>query len=60
MLVAEELDVPLSAIRLVQAPIDKIFGNIAMLKDGLPFHPDDDGRLKAAAGWWARWRASWG
>jgi isoquinoline 1-oxidoreductase beta subunit len=27
--------------RLVQAPIDKIFGNIAMLKDGLPFHPDD-------------------
>ncbi|WP_374362932.1 molybdopterin cofactor-binding domain-containing protein [Pseudoduganella danionis] len=51
MLVAEELDVPLSAIRLVQAPIDKIYGNIAMLKDGLPFHPDDDGRLKAAASW---------
>ncbi|MYN44638.1 molybdopterin-dependent oxidoreductase [Pseudoduganella sp. FT93W] len=51
MLVAEELDVPLAAIRLVQAPIDKIYGNIAMLKDGLPFHPDDDGRLKAAASW---------
>ncbi|WP_229256297.1 xanthine dehydrogenase family protein molybdopterin-binding subunit [Duganella lactea] len=51
MLVAEELDVPLSAVRVVQAPIDKIFGNIAMLKDGLPFHPDDTGRLKATVGW---------
>jgi isoquinoline 1-oxidoreductase beta subunit len=35
----------------VQAPIDKIFGNIAMLKDGLPFHPDDTGRLKATVSW---------
>lgn len=51
MLVAEEMDVPLSAIRLVQAPLDKIFGNVAMLRDGLPFHPDDDGRLKAVAQW---------
>ncbi len=51
MLVAEELDVPLPAVRVVQAPIDKIFGNIAMLKDGLPFHPDDTGRLKTAVSW---------
>jgi isoquinoline 1-oxidoreductase beta subunit len=51
MLVAEELDVPLSAIQLVQAPIDKIYGNVAMLKDSLPFHPDDNGRLKAAVTW---------
>jgi isoquinoline 1-oxidoreductase beta subunit len=51
MLVAEELDVPLSSVRLVQAPIDKIFGNIAMLKDGLPFHPDDEGKLKATVAW---------
>ena len=51
MLVAEEMDVPLSAISLVQAPMDKIFGNIAMLRDGLPFHPDDDGRMKAVAQW---------
>ncbi|MRX11232.1 molybdopterin-dependent oxidoreductase [Pseudoduganella sp. FT25W] len=51
MLVAEELDVPLSAVRLVQAPIDKIFGNIAMLRDGLPFHPDDTGRLKSTVSW---------
>ena len=51
MLVAEEMDVPLASVRLVQAPIDKIFGNIAMLRDGLPFHPDDQGNLKAAAQW---------
>ncbi len=51
MLVAEEMDVPLSAVRLVQAPADKIYGNIAMLKDGLPFHPDDNGNLKAVVSW---------
>jgi isoquinoline 1-oxidoreductase beta subunit len=51
MLVAEEMDVPLASVRLVQAPIDKIYGNVAMLKDGLPFHPDDSGRVKATAQW---------
>ncbi|OEZ92630.1 xanthine dehydrogenase family protein molybdopterin-binding subunit [Duganella phyllosphaerae] len=51
MLVAEEMDVPLASVRLVQAPLDAIFGNIAMLQDGLPFHPDDDGALKAGARW---------
>ncbi len=51
MLVAEELDVPLSSVKLIQAPMDKIFGNVAMLKDSLPFHPDDQGRLKALAQW---------
>ena len=51
MLVAEELDVPLASISLMQAPIDKIFGNLAMLADGLPFHPDDQGTLKKLAHW---------
>ncbi|NRR28816.1 xanthine dehydrogenase family protein molybdopterin-binding subunit [Oxalobacteraceae bacterium] len=51
MLVAEEMDVPLAMIRLVQAPPDKIFGNVAMLRDGLPFHPDDSGMLKSGAQW---------
>ncbi len=51
MLVAEEMDLPLSAVRLVQAPIDKIYGNVAVLKDSLPFHPDDQGRIKAGAQW---------
>jgi isoquinoline 1-oxidoreductase subunit beta len=51
MLVAEELDVPLSVVRIEQAPIDRIFGNVAMLKDGLPFHLDDSGLLKQTAQW---------
>jgi len=51
MLVAEEMDVPLSAIQLVQAPADKIFGNVAVFRDALPFHPDDTGRLKSTAAW---------
>lgn len=51
MLVAEELDVPLAMVKIEQAPIDKIFGNVAMLPDGLPFHPDDKGALKRSAQW---------
>lgn len=51
MLVAEELDVPLEMIRIEQAPIDKIFGNVAMLQDGLPFHPDSASTFKQVARW---------
>ncbi len=51
MLIAEEMDIPLSMVRTEQAPLDKIFGNIAMLRDGLPFHPDDQGVLKKSAQW---------
>jgi isoquinoline 1-oxidoreductase beta subunit len=39
MLVAEELDVPLSQIRLEQAGHDSIYGNVAMFVGTLPFHP---------------------
>ena len=39
MLAAEELDVPLSRIRIEQAGADKIYGNVAMLVASLPFHP---------------------
>lgn len=41
MLVAEELDVPLTRVRLEQAGADKIYGNVAMLLGSLPFHPLD-------------------
>jgi len=51
MLVAEEMDVPLSMVKIEQAPIDKIFGNVMVLTDGLPFHPDDEGVLKHSAQW---------
>lgn len=51
MLIAEEMDVPLSMVRTEQAPLDAIFGNVAMLHDGLPFHPEDTGTLKKTAQW---------
>ncbi len=41
MLVAEELDVPLDRVRLVQALPDKIYGNVALFIGSLPFHPED-------------------
>jgi isoquinoline 1-oxidoreductase beta subunit len=50
---AEELDVPLSVIRIEQAGADAIYGNVAMLLGNLPFHPlegereDGFGRVKA-------------
>ncbi len=51
MLVAEELDVGLDAIKLIQAPADKIYGNVALMRETLPFHPDDTGRTRAFASW---------
>lgn len=41
MLVAEELDLPLSTVRVEQAGADTIYGNVAMLVASLPFHPLD-------------------
>ena len=51
MLVAEELDVPLAMVKIEQAPVDKIFGNVAVLPENLPFHPEDDGMYKRTARW---------
>jgi isoquinoline 1-oxidoreductase beta subunit len=50
MLVAEELDVPLSRVSLAQAGSDAIYGNVAMLVSSLPFHPTplQDGDQPAA------------
>ncbi|TAM38703.1 MAG: xanthine dehydrogenase family protein molybdopterin-binding subunit [Burkholderiaceae bacterium] len=41
MLAAEELDVPLSRVRIEQAGFDSIYGNVAMLEESLPFHPNE-------------------
>ena len=54
MLVAEELDIPLSRIAVMQAPIRKIYGDITMLADGLPFHPEETGWIKRGAQWMSR------
>ena len=41
MLVAEELDVPLSRVRLIPAGHDRIYGNVAMFVSALPVHPSE-------------------
>lgn len=55
-LAAEELDVPLSAIRIEQAGWDAVYGNVAMLVSSLPFHPSEaereDGFGRVKAGRW--------
>jgi len=51
MLVAEELDAPLANVRIAPAPIDKIFGNLAVLRENLPFHPDERGNVKDGTQW---------
>ena len=44
MLVAEELDADWATVRVAPSPIDRIYGNIAVMVDGLPFHPDQADR----------------
>jgi isoquinoline 1-oxidoreductase subunit beta len=51
MLAAEELDADWSRVRVEAAPIDTIYNNVVMMVDGLPFHPDTQGSVKALAGW---------
>lgn len=54
MLAAEELDLPLSRVRLEQAGADAIYGNVAMLAVSLPFHPleAEQRPFKVEAGEW--------
>jgi isoquinoline 1-oxidoreductase beta subunit len=52
MLAAEELGVPLAQVLVEQAPLDAIYGNVAVLVTGLPFHPDqENGNLARASEW---------
>ena len=50
-LLADELGCAWSQVRVEQAPIDTIYGNVEMLIDGLPFHPDDHGAARKGAEW---------
>ncbi len=53
MLVAEELDVPLTQVRIEQAGHDKIYGNVAMFVGGLPLHPKDEHTSMSRGSKWA-------
>lgn len=52
MLVAEELDVPLAQVRIVQSGLDAIYGNVAMFVASLPFHPNQEGSGLVKTGEW--------
>ncbi len=41
MLAAEELDVPLDGVQLIDAGADAIYGNVAMFVGALPLQPED-------------------
>lgn len=51
MLVAEELDVPWSKVKVEQAPIDGVYGNVVMMIAGAPFDYADEGWLASTARW---------
>ena len=54
MLVAEELGCDWSQVKVEQAPVDKMYGNVEMFTGGLPFHPDDKGAARDGAEWIVR------
>lgn len=41
MIVAEELDVPLASVRLIEAGHDSLYGNVALFLGSLPLQPED-------------------
>ena len=51
MLVAEELDIAWADVRVEQAPIDAVYGNIMMLVDTAPFDQHDHGWLANGMRW---------
>lgn len=51
MLLADELDADWAQVRLEQAPLDRIYNNQTVLRDGLPFLPGDDGAVARATKW---------
>jgi isoquinoline 1-oxidoreductase subunit beta len=48
MLLAEELNADWSKLRIEQAPVDRIYANLATVVDGAPFHPDERGVVRSA------------
>ncbi len=52
MLVAEELDLPVDAVKIEQAGMDSLYGNVAMFVASLPFHPNQDGSALVKTGQW--------
>ncbi|MCC5310554.1 hypothetical protein LMO80_14375, partial [Staphylococcus aureus] len=49
----EELDIPLSRVRIESAPVERIYGNVVAMGDSsLPLHPDSADKTWARALHW--------
>ena len=51
MMLADELDARWDQIKFETSGFDPIYNNLSVAADGLPFHPDDQGRVKQFAQW---------
>jgi len=51
MMLADELDARWEQIKIESSGFDHIYNNQSVAADGLPFHPDDHGRVKQFAQW---------
>ena len=51
MLVAEELDCGWSQMRMENAPVDRLYGAVVTMGEGIPFRPDDDGPIANSMRW---------
>ena len=54
MLVAEELGAAWAQMCTEQAPLAKLYGNVSVILDGLPFAPDDGGVVARSMRWTTR------
>jgi isoquinoline 1-oxidoreductase subunit beta len=51
MIVADELGAAWPQMRIEHGPVDKLYGNIAAIAEGIPFRGDDDGVLARSMRW---------
>ena len=54
MLLADELGAAWDRVRFEQSTVDRVYGNVEVMADGLPLDPLDDGGFASFARWTAR------
>lgn len=54
MVLADEMDAGWAQVKVEHAPVDKIYNNLEVVVDDLPFRAEDNGVVKHAAVWFTR------